>query len=256
MMVYFNLFNFFHACSLGKIYLFSVFSIDTVGFYQNILSINFNINYFQQNSIFILFGLVTVFSLLKYFMPSAIRPVFFIFKSPFSLSVSDVYGKIGLVGSIFFLINFLTGLSFLLFYLNIKLNWDNNIIYQNYEYIFHWMVLVFGFIIINRIIGFLISLVFHKESVFITQTRSDFYILYVIGLFITPLILLYVYTQLFALLYIAIFITLIFWFIRWFRIIKIGLSLNQYSLFHIILYLCALEIIPLGLLVKVGFQFF
>lgn len=189
-------------------------------------------------------------------MPSAIRPVFFIFKSPFSLSVSDVYGKIGLVGSIFFLINFLTGLSFLLFYLNIKLNWDNNIIYQNYEYIFHWMVLVFGFIIINRIIGFLISLVFHKESVFITQTRSDFYILYVIGLFITPLILLYVYTQLFALLYIAIFITLIFWFIRWFRIIKIGLSLNQYSLFHIILYLCALEIIPLGLLVKVGFQFF
>ncbi len=256
MLVFLNLFKFFYTYSLSKISLFPVLSIDIVSFYHNILFLQSRVNYLQQDVIFVLFSLLSVFAILKYFLPSSIRPVFFIFKSPFSLSITESSGKIGLIGSLFFLINFLIGLSLLLFYLNINLNWEVIKNYQYYDYIFQWVVWGFSFIILNRIIGFLISLIFHKESVFILQTRSDFYVLYLIGLFVTPLMLLYVYTQIITFLYIAVFVTLFFWLIRWFRIVKIGLSLNHDSLFHIILYLCALEIIPLGLLLKVGFQFF
>ncbi len=69
--------------------------------------------------------------------------------------------------------------------------------------------------------------------------------------FLMPVVLLLIlFTETDYFFYLGIFILLITNVIKWFRTIRIGISLTGFTIYHLILYLCTLEIIPLLLLIK------
>ena len=70
------------------------------------------------------------------------------------------------------------------------------------------------------------------------------------GLLLLPILLITISTQMAYFFYFALFIILIANTIKWFQTIVIGKSVPMYKLYHLIIYLCTLEIIPLLLLIK------
>jgi hypothetical protein len=78
----------------------------------------------------------------------------------------------------------------------------------------------------------------------------------VLGMLLLPLLLLIVYTYHELFLYIAGGLAIIMIGLRFFRGISIGLSDPKFSLFHLFLYLCTLEILPVAFAVKFLSKYF
>jgi len=78
----------------------------------------------------------------------------------------------------------------------------------------------------------------------------------VLGILLLPLLLLIVYTYHELFLYIAGGLVLIMIFLRFMRGVAIGLSDPKFSLFHLFLYLCTLEILPLVVAAKFLSKYF
>jgi hypothetical protein len=78
----------------------------------------------------------------------------------------------------------------------------------------------------------------------------------VTGILLLPLLLLIIYTYHELFLYVAGGLVLIMIFLRFIRGITIGLSDSKFSLFHLFLYLCTLEILPLLVAAKFLSKYF
>jgi hypothetical protein len=77
-----------------------------------------------------------------------------------------------------------------------------------------------------------------------------------LGIILLPLLLLIIYTYHAPFLYLAGVIALIIMALRFIRGIAIGLSDAKFSLFHLFLYLCTLEILPLAIAAKFLSKYF
>jgi hypothetical protein len=78
----------------------------------------------------------------------------------------------------------------------------------------------------------------------------------VLGILLLPMLLLMIYTYREVFLYITVAITAIILVLRFIRGIAIGLSDPKFSLFHLFLYLCTLEILPLAFAAKFLSKYF
>jgi hypothetical protein len=77
-----------------------------------------------------------------------------------------------------------------------------------------------------------------------------------LGILLLPLILLMVYTLHEVFLYLAVFVVVITLGLRFIRGMAIGLSDSKFTLFHLFLYLCTLEILPLAFVAKLLSKYF
>lgn len=73
---------------------------------------------------------------------------------------------------------------------------------------------------------------------------------YALGILLLPVVITLVFAFWKVAVYIGILLVFIALLFRWFQTIYIGKKLGDFSLFHLFMYLCTLEIIPLLLLVK------
>jgi hypothetical protein len=78
----------------------------------------------------------------------------------------------------------------------------------------------------------------------------------VLGILLLPVLLLIIYTYHELFLYVAGGLVLIMIFLRFIRGVAIGLSDSKFSLFHLFLYLCTLEILPLVIAAKFLSKYF
>jgi hypothetical protein len=78
----------------------------------------------------------------------------------------------------------------------------------------------------------------------------------VTGIILLPLLLLIIYTYHELFLYMAGGLILIMIFLRFIRGVAIGLSDTKFSLFHLFLYLCTLEILPIIVAAKFLSKYF
>jgi hypothetical protein len=76
------------------------------------------------------------------------------------------------------------------------------------------------------------------------------------GFILLPVLILILSTQIYYLFYFAILIILIINGIKWFQTIAIGKLISQFKLYHLIIYLCTLEIVPVLLLLKLIEKYF
>ena len=75
-------------------------------------------------------------------------------------------------------------------------------------------------------------------------------ILFITGVFLLPIILLEVYTGFEILLIFAIVMIVLLQLIRLIKTFVIGKSISMFNALHIILYLCALDIVPVLVLIR------
>ncbi|PKP35296.1 MAG: hypothetical protein CVU00_02920 [Bacteroidetes bacterium HGW-Bacteroidetes-17] len=111
---------------------------------------------------------------------------------------------------------------------------------------------------------FLYKVLFIQFTANIFQTEKPSYELLVnilifnliIGLIILPIITLFIFTQLDILLYISLGIYFIGLFLRQFRQFMVGLSRSIFSVLHLFLYLCTLELIPVVIISKIILNYY
>ena len=91
---------------------------------------------------------------------------------------------------------------------------------------------------------------FNTPTLAMQQIRLSINIDSISGFLLLPILLLALSTDLSYFFYFGIFIILIANALKWFQTIAIGKSVSMFKLYHLIIYLCTLEIIPLILLIK------
>jgi len=111
---------------------------------------------------------------------------------------------------------------------------------------------------------FLYKVIFIQFTANIFQTEKPSYELLVnilifnliIGILILPIITLFIYTQIDIFLYISLGIYFIGLLLRQFRQLMVGLSRSIFSVLHLFLYLCTLELIPVVIISKILLNYY
>jgi hypothetical protein len=159
--------------------------------------------------------------------------------------------KSGLVINSLLYLNFLVVSSLLVFMV------INNFLFDLLNISVEWNS--FYMIVLGIVLFVLLRYIFIKLSGFVFQTFEMAYQqnkLYNsmekgLGLISLPLLLASLYINLDLFLYLSIGLFILFVISRWGFTIVIGIRTSKFSWFHIILYLCTLEIIPLMFLLKI-----
>lgn len=191
-------------------------------------------------------------ALIWYFIPERLSTIF-------SVSVKSDVLKLnerenpdpGAVVTFFFLINSLVNMSFLAFYAL------RNLLEYDFGTMDIWKIMLYltavisaVFILKMAIIG-IAGFIFNTLEMAKKQVRLYFNSNIALGVILLPLLFVLAIVQSPILLFIILFFVAIIFLIRWVQVIRLGLSITHFNFFHLILYLCTLEIIPMLILFKI-----
>ncbi len=210
------------------------------------------IHHANDNLIFyVLFGLLTLFAFIRFFYPAATRTVLSWFSGTGLRRAEDNFSKPGLLVPLFLMLNFFVSVAIMAFVVLVKMGIMPANIYYSPQFWAAAAGAVVAFYLFNQLLTFLIGFAFDTKNQTSMQMKNNAVWAYLNGLFLTPLLLIYFYTQndfLFGIMIVGLIILLLF---KWVQTVKIGLAIQNFNMLHLFLYLCAVEIIPLFLLVKV-----
>ncbi len=199
---------------------------------------------------YVLFGLLALLAFLRFFYPDSLETLFISFWSAPSGRETDSYGKRGWAVPLFLILNFLVSVTLLLLIFLIK---KGLLPADDFTQLPLWGVLsgaVVLYYILLQFITFLAGFIFNVKNQASQQLRNNARWIQVTGILLTPLLLVYFYsgsTWMTDIMVVTVFFVLA---AKWFRTVRIGWISHNFSLLHIFLYLCAVEIVPLLLLVK------
>jgi hypothetical protein len=229
---------------------------DTTGFLQynhivDLTPIQHSIDEGQVLSLFLL-GLVFIVGAIWYFAPSLLQNSFSpIYKNPFGRFKESATGKTGAFTSIVLYLNFFVTASLLVFIINNSgafVELGNPFGCYPLYYISSLFVVLFLY---RYVFIALSGFVFNTYNAAFQQNRFYNSVDKALGLLFLPLLLFALYTGRDMFLYMAFVIVAPLVLMRWIFTFSIGIRTTNFSWFHFILYLCALEIVPLMLLLKV-----
>jgi len=200
---------------------------------------------------YILLGLLSGIALLWYFEPERLVTIF---NFPSFVSQTgrkeSVYNSPGLLASSFFFINFLVTLSLFIFLLigqfipGLKSTNPSGSIFL---YIPGIILIIFIYrVLFIRFTGFIFQTTFISKQQLLLYANINS----LTGLALLPVLLLTLYASVDWLIYLGIFILLIIYIFKWFQTFILGKFVTGFSVFHLFMYLCTLEIIPLLALIK------
>jgi hypothetical protein len=207
--------------------------------------------YGQDWMAYILLGLLLGIALLWYFEPERLAAIF---NFPSFVSQTgrkeSVYNSPGLLTSSFFFINYLVTLSLFIFLLigqfipGLKSTNPSDSIFL---YISVIILIIFIYrVLFIKLTGFIFQTTFISKQQLLLYVNINS----LTGLALLPVLLLTLYTSVDWLIYLGIFILLIIYAFKWFQTFFLGKFVNGFSVFHLFMYLCTLEIIPLLALIK------
>lgn len=200
---------------------------------------------------YILFALIGVIAVIWHFMPDR-------FSMIFSLKTEKNFQRIGDTGikvpgtmiTGFFWFNFIivTGLFILILLQSFFSDHLNNLPFiqlLGYIYLFFGSLLLYRVIVIYGT-----ALIFDTRKMMQQQVVTGRNVQFVTGVFLAPIIILMIYSKNEYLLYISLGFIALLQLIRISKIMIIGKSSTMFSVLHIILYLCTLEIVPILVLIR------
>ncbi len=200
---------------------------------------------------YLLFGLLLLIAFIRFLYPAAITVLLSWFSGTGFRKSADNYSKPGLLVPSFLMLNFVISITLLIIVIRVKAGASLDVISSSPQF---WLFAaggIVGFFLYNQISAFLIGFVFDTGNQTSMQIKNNIMWAYVSGLFLTPLLLIYFYTQSDLLLDVMVAGLIILLLFKWFQTVKVGLFTRNYNVLHLFLYLCAVEIVPLFLLVKV-----
>jgi hypothetical protein len=113
-----------------------------------------------------------------------------------------------------------------------------------------------GFTLMKFLVIWLTGIIFKNVDTAREYIQNILIYNLVLGVLLLPLLLLVIYIYPVAFIYFTGIFVLIIIILRFFRGAKIGLSDPKFTLFHLFLYLCTLEILPLAFAVKFISKYF
>lgn len=206
-----------------------------------------SIDYISYTLLFFIAGIALIWS----FMPERFYSIFSVStKKGFSRKGDVTIKTPGLVISLFFFFNFIFSVSIFLFLLL------KNFAPELVPAISNLMLI--AFILAAILIFYLFRLLYIKISGFIFKTNEkstqqlNIYINTenALGILLIPILLLSLYTSFQFVLFAGILLFIIFLVIRWIKTFFIGISVGGFTVLHLILYLCTLEILPILIVIK------
>ncbi|MBN2616532.1 MAG: DUF4271 domain-containing protein [Bacteroidales bacterium] len=201
---------------------------------------------------YVFFGMLAVFALFRFYYPTTFRMIIGYLKNPVVLAEKDNTNRPGFMIVFFQFAAYLIDVGFLLYLLNQKWNWVRMHDHTFLLSLLFWISIVLIYFFFNQIFARLSGLLFQTVSSADIQVKMVSYMAYSQAIFLTPVLFFYLYTRWDYMLYLAVLIVVVFLFVKWIQISRIGMTKTGYTAFHLFLYLCALEIIPVLLLIKVA----
>lgn len=210
-----------------------------------------NVNIETDFITYILFGLLAVIALIWHFMPDRFSLIFsFKTNNEFSRhgDSSDVVPGTLITG--FFWLNFFISTGLFLYILG-KTYFASLISSFSIELIALYIFIFLIVILVYRVfIIFGTALVFKTDKLRHQQMIVGRNIQIMSGVILTPMLLLIIYIDNELIIILTLVLMVFLQVIRVIRIFGIGKSSSMFSLLHIILYLCALELIPVLVLIR------
>lgn len=186
---------------------------------------------------------------LWFVMPNR-RNLFQQIKQSFKSQSDIAHQKPGFLFPFFFYLNYLV-VVILFVYVAIQTIIQPHIIDESQTYLIVVTSFIFvGYSLYKLVFIVLAGFLFKTRDLAFQQIRFYIDIDNMTGFLALSILILFLSTQSNYFFYFFIFIILIANAIKWFQTIVIGKSNSTFSLYHLIIYLCTLEIIPLLLLIK------
>lgn len=201
---------------------------------------------------YLLFGFVALFAFIKYYYSGDLKTwIALLGKSPLKQE-SDSGGNVSFIVTVFLFANFLVNIALLVVAVNQKFHFFQYLQTSVFDVFLISALATLGYYIFNKIsilvVGFLFGV--SKQAMWYVKTGSG--LVFTLGIVLLPLLILYFFTALNILLYLSVGAVFMFVLFKWVLLLRNSYSINHFTIFHNILYLCALEIIPIMLLIKVS----
>lgn len=200
---------------------------------------------------FILFFFITGLAVIWFFIPERLAMVFKIStKKTFSRSGEISNKAPGILISLFFFLNFLLNMSIFIFLL---LKYIDNTLFSGTDTRLIILYIMAG---ISAFYVFRLTYIKISGKIFKTEENASQQLtLYIntdnaVGILLVPVLLIVLYSDFDFLIFSGILIALIFQIIKWIKTFVIGISIQGFTVLHLILYLCTLEIIPILIVIK------
>ena len=202
-----------------------------------------------------LFASLALLAILRYFFPVPLAKLFS-FSSHVKMMNSDENNKAtsGILAPLFLFLNFLIGSGLLIVAVTKIYAVTPLSLSTSFRFFAVLVLLILTFYFSKQLLVLLAGFIFDTGNDAMQHVQTNTTTAYFAGLFLSPLMLIYFYTQLKIFIYLALLIFLMLGLMKWVQIIKIGLSDGKLKALHIFLYLCTVEFLPLLLLMKVGVE--
>lgn len=217
--------------------------------------VTFNIvNHFKDYSGWItlyILGLSFILALIWYFFPERVLRILSREGSKHKLKYTDnQFAKPGIFLYALYFITFISTMG-IFFYQLLKLFSPE--LFINYPFqkiVFGILIIIILYYFLRALIIFLLSSVFQTRDLMLLQMNANFRIDLIQSLLLLPILILMLNFSIVYIYYIGIVLLAYVVVFKWGVTIVIGLKSSKISLYHNILYLCALEIVPVITLVK------
>lgn len=217
--------------------------------------VNFQIRPIEKNYdgwiVYVLLFSVFFISLIWYYLPErAMSMIKFTDKKRDFRSRENVNTETpGILILLFFILNYFMTLT-LFFFLSLKnINITPYSFIQNDCFLF-FLVGVISLFLYKLIIMFFAGFFFNTRAVALKQMKLYINVDNLTGVLLIPLLFLLLFDRLDFLFYLGLFILLAFQIFKWFQSFVLGKSIPGFSILHLFMYLCTLEIVPLIVLIK------
>jgi hypothetical protein len=204
---------------------------------------------------YILFGLIALFAIIKFYYSRDLKTLVSALGRNTSRQENESSTKAGFMVPMFLFVNFLVAMGLLLLAVNEKFHVINTENIPIFNFFLIAGLVVLGYYLFNEFTILFVGFLFGTSKQALLHAKTGSYLVYILGIILTPVLIIYFFTGLDFLLYLAgtsIVLAVLF---KWTLLLRNSYSLNHYTPFHIILYLCGLEIIPIMLLIKVGMMY-
>lgn len=224
------------------------------GFIQGNSSINIQyLNHsFETTYIgLVLLSLMLIIAAILYFSPDTIKSnIKAMVNNPLKRSWESGINTSGILINTLLYINFIFVFSVSVFFIFKSVLPDYFILSFNNSSIYVLLIFVLAYIIFRQIFVWLTGWLFDNMEMGKAHNKLLNSLEKTVGLIILPILLLSIYWDLSWLLALGSLVLLMFIVTRWVFAMALGLRITKFSWFHIILYLCALEIIPFLMIIK------
>lgn len=201
---------------------------------------------------YLLAGFLALFAFIKYYSFRDQKPLYSLWgKSPVKQD-GDNRGKVSFIVAVFLFLNFLLSIGLLVVAVNQKFHIFPALQIPVFNVFVLAVLATLGYYLVNVISILVVSFLFGVSEQAGWYAKTGSRLVFNLGIVLLPLLLFYFFTAWDILLYLSVGVVVVFVLFKWITLLRMGDSVDHYTIFHNILYLCALEIIPIMLLIKVS----